>query len=162
MRLVLIRHAKAAERGEGYPDDDLKPLIAKGFKQSQALKQFLEKSEVSFDMLFSSPLLRALQTAEALKGAAKSATYLDSLATNDYDALINDLNVQVKTSALNIALIGHEPYLSEFSSYLLTGKPNLLRLEFKKAAFVSLEGDLAANSMTLINAVSYKFYKQLI
>ncbi len=162
MKLCLIRHAKADEQGERYPDDNLRPLIAKGFKQSQTLNHFFEQTGVSFDMLFSSPLLRAEQTSDALKSLAKTIVFLDSLAASNYETLIKDINAKLKTSALSIALVGHEPYLSELNSYLLTGRTNLLKLEFKKAAFVTLEGNLAAHSMTLINTLPYKIYKQLL
>ncbi len=162
MRLYLIRHAKADVRGERYPNDNLRPLVAKGFKQSKALNHFLEQTDTTFEVLFSSPLVRAVQTSESLKGLAKTVIFLDSLADSHYDALIQDINAKLTNSVLtSIALVGHEPYLSELSSYLLTGKPNLLKLEFKKAAVITLEGDLGANKMTLISAVSYKSYKHL-
>ena len=64
--LYIVRHAIAAERGDEWPDDDKRPLTEKGvvrFKDGLAGLNWLD---VGLDEIFSSPLVRAKQTADLL------------------------------------------------------------------------------------------------
>src|SRR5215469_6165377 len=71
-RIYLVRHGIAvdhADRGD-LPDDD-RPLTAKGRRRfRRAARAFARMGETP-DLLFTSPLIRAAQTAEILAGAFK-------------------------------------------------------------------------------------------
>ncbi|MEM7737657.1 MAG: phosphoglycerate mutase family protein [Deinococcota bacterium] len=160
--LTLIRHARAAERGPDYPDDSLRPLVAKGEQQARDLAHVLKLRELSFHWLMSSPYTRALQTAEPLQSLAKQVTTLESLATPEYDLLLQDIHSHLTTKideTINIALVGHEPYLGELTAYLLTGDPEGVRLHVKKASFIELSGELVAGKMQLTQLTPYSTYK---
>lgn len=66
MELYLIRHGIAAERGT-YADDDRRPLTATGERRSQRVAQRLLSLGLHFDVLQTSPLVRAHQTAVILQ-----------------------------------------------------------------------------------------------
>src|SRR5688572_18099957 len=81
--LYLVRHAIAAERGEDWPDDDKRPLTERGisrFKESIAGLKWLD---VVVDEIFTSPLVRAKQTADLLAAGLSGkppVKILDALA----------------------------------------------------------------------------------
>lgn len=159
MKLYLIRHASADQRGFKYPDDSKRPLIEKGFLQAGSLSQFLKTTGVSFDLLCSSPYLRAIQTAIPLQNISKTEMILSkNLLTSDYASLVEELKGYKKSS--NIALVGHEPFMSGLASYLLNGREFQVNIKFKKAAIMTLEGNLE-KYFSLLNFISYKEYKIL-
>ena len=163
LTLHLIRHASAAERGPNYPDDSKRPLSGKGLKQSQALCKFFKTLKLDPDRLFSSPYTRAAQTAEALETLLKKGPshYLNSLADDDYDKLLADVHAGLEPQDKTIALVGHEPYLSELASYLLSGQSSTLSINFRKAALMTLRGRLAPKQMQLQWLVPSSIYKHL-
>jgi phosphohistidine phosphatase len=63
MRLVIVRHAEAAP---GEPDE-LRSLTAQGREQARALGELLRAVGIAPDLVVTSPLLRARETAAALE-----------------------------------------------------------------------------------------------
>jgi phosphohistidine phosphatase len=63
MRLVIVRHAEAAP---GEPDE-LRSLTAEGREQAEALGELFRAVGIRPDVVVTSPLLRARQTAAALE-----------------------------------------------------------------------------------------------
>ena len=64
--LYIVRHAIAAERGDDWPDDDKRPLTEKGIVRFKDGLAGLNWLDVGLDEIFSSPLVRAKQTADLL------------------------------------------------------------------------------------------------
>ena len=65
MELYLLRHGIAVERGtRGFEDDFSRPLTPKGRRQLRKTAGAVKKLGGKFDLILSSPLLRAKQTAE--------------------------------------------------------------------------------------------------
>ena len=161
--LYLIRHASADERGPAYPDDSKRPLIAKGHKQAKALAKVLEICNIKLDRLFSSPYTRAAQTAEPLSAALKKGQriqYLDALADSHYPQLLVDIGEWTLDRDSTIALVGHEPYMSELASHLLTGNEATVEIQFKKAAMMHLSGVLEPGEMSLQAFLPASVYRQ--
>jgi 8-oxo-dGTP diphosphatase len=67
MAVLLVRHAKAGDRDEWEPPDDLRPLTAKGEAQAEALVTTLAGFDIS--RVLSSPYLRCSQTVAPLAAA---------------------------------------------------------------------------------------------
>ena len=163
MNVYLVRHARAAERGPEYPDDSKRPLIKKGHAQANTLAKVFKVLDVKFDRLFSSPYIRAAQTAEPLSTCLKKGRrvqYLETLASDNYTQLLYDLKEGLEPNDKVIALVGHEPYLSECASLLLTDSQNL-DITFKKAAFMQLSGTPSPGEMTLRALVPFAVYKHV-
>ena len=65
MKLSLLRHGIAVEPGTpGYEDDSARPLTAKGERRMRRIAEGMATLGLSYDLLLSSPYLRARQTAE--------------------------------------------------------------------------------------------------
>ncbi len=164
LKLYLIRHAYAGERGPDYPDDSKRPLDAKGKQQTKQLHRFLKAQNVTFDRLFSSPYTRAAETAKPLAGLLRdegATEYLDSLTGNDYPQVLSDLQGRLEADDHLVGLVGHEPYLSELAAFLLTGTAQGVRLQLKKAAFLVLRGELEAGKLGLEALISASAYRKL-
>jgi phosphohistidine phosphatase len=141
MRLCLVRHAIAVERGlPGFVDDFSRPLTEKGSARMQDGAFGLREILVP-DVILTSPLLRSRQTAQIIADAygAVEVRICNLLATPDYEALIAEIG---EIDAEAVMAVGHEPYTSELLSLLLTGEPYRLRVQVKKgaAALVRFEG----------------------
>ncbi|MGL4609167.1 MAG: phosphohistidine phosphatase SixA [Trueperaceae bacterium] len=164
MTLYLIRHAQADERGPAYPDDSKRPLVDKGVKQAKALAKALKLLDIEFDGLFSSPYTRAAQTAEPLLACLKKGRhihYLDSLTDSNYLQLLVDLKEHLAKNERVLALVGHEPYLSDLAAQLLTAKPEP-RLNFRKGALLELFGELEMGAMTLEMFLPASVYRKIV
>ena len=60
MELYFLRHGIAVERGTpGYKDDSARPLTPKGRRQLKKISTALRRMELEFDLILSSPLVRA-------------------------------------------------------------------------------------------------------
>jgi phosphohistidine phosphatase len=124
-RLILIRHAVAEDRGVGaraHRDDALRPLTKDGRAKMERAAQGLRCLEPSIDILASSPLLRATQTA-AIVSAAYDDLPVTTAAGFTPEAPLEaglDWLAQQPTGA-TIAVVGHEPHLGTFATWLLTG-----------------------------------------
>jgi phosphohistidine phosphatase len=101
----------------------------------------MKKMDLRFDLILSSPFLRAKQTAEIIAESLKLKKQLgfsDALTPDgNPKALIRQLN-ELKPVPENILLVGHEPYLSCLISLLTTGRVDLM-MDFKKGGLCKLE-----------------------
>ena len=136
--LYLVRHAIAAERGEDWPDDDKRPLTARGVARFKESINGLSRLDVAVDEIFTSPLVRAKQTAEILAGglAGKpTVKVLDALSPGHAPSSI--LAQLARTARRRrIALVGHEPGLGELAAHLIgAGRA----LTFKKGGMCRID-----------------------
>jgi phosphohistidine phosphatase len=125
MDLFLIRHAKA-EDGSLYASDDERPLTADGRAQAEQVGAALARAGVRFDVMLSSGLLRAVETAQLIAGKVgfAGAVATDArLAPDGRPHQIIDEVIGGRTEE-RIALVGHEPSMGKLLSALL-GKPGL-------------------------------------
>lgn len=142
MELYLLRHGLAVERGtRGFEDDAARPLTPKGRRQMRKIAAAMEKIECNFDLILSSPLLRAKQTAEIVAAGLKLKKRLkfsNALAPGGEAAILLRQLAREKPGAKKILLVGHEPDLSRLVSLLVTGDWHLA-LDFKKGGLCRLE-----------------------
>lgn len=121
LRLYLVRHAIAAERGEAWPDDSKRPLTSKGITRMRAVARGLRELDVTLDAILTSPLERAKQTAELLAASMKPAPpvmILEALAPGVAPAQVAE-GLAPFRKARRIALVGHEPGLGELAAWLI-------------------------------------------
>ncbi len=144
MRLLIVRHGIAVERGNPEMPDDERPLTGAGEKRFRRAARGLARIAERPDALLTSPLIRARRTAEiAARAWGKVVPRpVEALASGDFDALATVLRELDPNTT--VALFGHEPHLSSLLSRLL-GSRDPERLEFRKggAALVELPGALA-------------------
>jgi phosphohistidine phosphatase len=142
MYLYLLRHGIAVEPGtHGYENDSERPLILKGERRLRAATATMKKLELSFDLILSSPFVRARQTAEIVADEMKLKKHLkfsdDLIPGGSSKALILAVN-ELKPEPENVLLVGHEPYLSRLIS-LLVANDEYAAIEMKKGALCKLE-----------------------
>ena len=143
MNLYLLRHGIAAEPGTpGYENDSERPLIPKGERRLRSATSAMKKLDLSFDLILSSPFVRARQTAEIVAGELKlkkRIEFFDGLVPGGNPrALIHALN-ELKPAPENVLLVGHEPYLSRLISLLVSGGMDVAAIEMKKGGLCKLE-----------------------
>lgn len=119
--IYLVRHAIAAPRGDEWPDDTKRPLTVDGIARFKAVIEGLRALDVGIDEIFSSPLVRAKQTAALLSAGLDpepAVKLLDGLAPgHSPHAVIAQVAKAAKRH--RIALVGHEPDLGELAAYLI-------------------------------------------
>jgi phosphohistidine phosphatase len=146
MYLYLIRHGIAVNLDTIDPnlklDDQSRPLTKIGRKKLEQVAKKLQKCGLEFDRIFTSPLVRAQTTADILI-AQKLSSQLDvcdDLApTGNLESWLNWWNTQsIYKSISKLALVGHEPNLSEWAELLIFGNIQH-RLILKKGGIIGLK-----------------------
>ena len=140
IELYLIRHGVAADRGDEWPDDAKRPLTPEGIEKLRKSAQGLERLGVTFDVMLTSPLVRARQTADVIAAELDPhphIAHIDSLAPGgSFQAVMADVEKQGRRT--RIALVGHEPGLGELAARLIGTRH---ALEFKKGAVCRIDVD---------------------
>ena len=144
MNLYILRHGLAFERdSRRFPRDSERPLTAKGERKLRKISQAIEVLELSFDLILSSPYVRARQTAEIVAkrlGGGLKVELSDALApAGSPRKLINLLN-GLNPAPRNVLLTGHEPYLSSLISLLVSGEAGL-EVVMKKGGLCHLKAE---------------------
>ena len=142
MNLFLLRHGIAVERAEfDFASDGLRPLTAKGRQQLRQTCIALRKMKLNFDLILSSPLVRAAQTAEIVAvdlKLKKRLFFADELKPGGSPKKLLQKISRHHPVVKNLLLVGHEPDLSRLISLLVTGGPGL-EVDFKKGGLAKLE-----------------------
>ncbi len=128
MKLYLLRHAIAVERGTpGFEDDSLRPLTEAGRDKMQRIARGMKTLGLSFDHILTSAYVRAEQTATIVAAALGSEKRLmtEPLLAADQEphAILTNL-AGAEGESSNVLLVGHEPYLSELASLLIGSVQN--------------------------------------
>ena len=136
--LYLVRHAIAAQRGDKWPDDTKRPLTHKGRARMRGVVDGLQQLGVKLDLVLTSPLVRARQTADLLVEGLDSSPDLEVT-----DALVPDRRPTDIAAVVGqhvgcgaIALVGHEPGMGELAAWLISAKEPL---EFRKGGVCLIE-----------------------
>lgn len=126
VELYLIRHAHAGNSVRWSGPDDLRPLTVKGRHQAERLGSLLAGAFVPPALLFCSPKVRALQTAEILAEATNSTVRIDERLGLGFS--IEDLATIIDESGsdTHLILVGHDPDFSELATDLV-GAPISVR-----------------------------------
>lgn len=144
MQLFVIRHAVAVPR-DAHTPDAARPLTPKGRKRWRRAVRGLERLGTTFDRLYHSPWLRAVETADALADLVEGKTVVTKeLARPPTAALLEQLEGE------SVAVVGHQPWLGELVGLLVFGDADEgAQLVLEKGSVVCLEGKPRAGGMTL-------------
>jgi phosphohistidine phosphatase len=139
----MIRHAIAVDEDTlEYADDSQRPLTDKGRKKMRQIAKGLRALGVEFDLILSSPYVRATETAEILADVfkmKKEMQFSDNLVPmGDPELLIAEINE--KYSATSIAFVGHEPFMSAMVGLLVSKNANI-DMTLKKGGVCRLSAD---------------------
>jgi phosphohistidine phosphatase len=143
VNLYLLRHGIVVEPGTpGFENDADRPLIPKGERRLRSAAAAMEKMELSFDLILSSPFIRARQTAEIVAGdlkLKKRLQFTDMLACGGSLKNLVGLLAGLESAPEDVLLVGHEPNLSRLISLLVSGDADAAAVEMKKGGLCKLE-----------------------
>ncbi len=137
MIIHIVRHAEAVERSSDIPEEH-RFLTRRGRKRFRKIANSLKKLDASLDMILTSPMVRAVQTADIL---AETLRYKGELAVAEqlgkhFKPESLDELLDGYPEAREIAIVGHEPDLGALAQALLaTDVPCTL----KKGAVISFQ-----------------------
>jgi phosphohistidine phosphatase len=144
MNLYILRHGIATElNAQVLAKDADRPLTPEGKRKLWQVAEAMAALELSFNLVLSSPYLRARQTAEIIVEALKARKRLelsDSLTPDGSAKKLVDLLNHLQPPPESVLLVGHEPYLSGLISLLVSGDASLA-VVMKKGGLCKLSTD---------------------
>lgn len=139
VKIYLIRHGHAVD-AELHLSDGERYLSKKGRRTSREVGRALRKAGVSVDVVLTSPLVRAVQTAELFAEQLGYDGVVEVLPSLVPIGPIEASADAIRERAGSVAVFGHEPSISALAG-LLTGQGHFPPL--RKAQVVCLHGDRA-------------------
>ena len=141
MELYFLRHGLAVEHGApGYAKDADRPLLPEGIKKLRSSVKGMRTLELSFDRIYSSPYLRAKETAEIIAEGVDfkekiifTDTLLPGAGFKEFEKFLKEFKKEGR-----FLLVGHEPSMSGFISQLVSARGDV-NLEMKKGGFCRVD-----------------------
>jgi phosphohistidine phosphatase len=137
MRIFIVRHGIAEESAKG--GDRARELSEEGRRKMKDAASGFARLDLQVDHIFSSPLVRAVQTAEILARAIDKGHSIEKMEelspAHSPEEVLNRLR-ELKHAG-NVMLAGHEPNCGELAAHLLGNAV----VEFKKGAICLIETD---------------------
>lgn len=156
MRILIIRHGVAADAeggsGSKAQDDALRELTKDGRRKMRKAARRLNHLLSSVDLIASSPLVRAFQTADIVSSAfgGVRVVQIAALAPRKPPAQLLDW-INAHPAHSTVALVGHEPHLSTFLCWILTGlQESFVTLKKGGAALIEAGTPVAAGRGKLL------------
>ena len=138
MQVYLLRHGISEEERVGLSDAD-RALTSEGRRKLRQTLQAAARADVKPTLILSSPLKRAMQTAEIAKevlicknGIVSTRALLPGSTSDQVWEEIRD-----NKNEPSVVLVGHNPLFASLAGYLL-GQPEL-QVDFKKGAILRLD-----------------------
>ncbi len=134
----LVRHAVAELRGDAWPDDDLRPLSREGKRRMRRAVAGLSALGVEIDVILTSPLTRAQETAALIRTGLASRPRIVEIAALSPGGTPAATATALRpfSEAAAVALVGHEPDMGNLAAWLL-GLP--AALPFRKGAVCRID-----------------------
>ncbi len=121
MRIYLVRHGDAVPEEDAGSDRD-RWLSTKGREHARILGRLLRDQRIEPDVILSSPLPRAVQTAELLAQSLDYLGIVTSLRCLEPSAHPRVAANEVLATAGSVIVVSHEPAISSLGAFLL-GRP---------------------------------------
>ena len=136
MNLILLRHGKAEDK---HPDGDFpRALVEKGRKQARRAAKLLKEAGTLPDIVLTSPLVRARQTAdEFCKTAGIPGPVIQSWLACGMSPETAMTELSAFRDFKRVAIVGHEPDFSQLIEWILGAISS--GIEVKKGAIACLE-----------------------
>ncbi len=140
MQLYLLRHGIAEDASKSVSDAD-RALTPEGRRKLRQVLEAAAEARVEPTLILTSPLKRAIQTAEIVQSVLKCKN--DLLRT---EALVPGATVEQVWDEIrdhrdepSLMLVGHNPLFTELAAYLLGSKE--IQIDFKKGALLRVDLD---------------------
>ncbi len=158
LHTLIVRHARA-EAPELASDDRRRALTPEGRARFAECVAGLLELGARCDRIYFSPWLRAQETAELMRPLLTPKGEFVStieLARSPSELLLEELHGK------RIALVGHEPWVSELCAWLVGGWPeDCGGFPFKKGAVAWLEGEREPGRARLMSFLPPRVLRRL-
>lgn len=149
MDIYIIRHGVAADLDSEIVEESYRYLTIHGRNHCRIVAQRLKDMKIHFDSIISSPLVRAVQTAEVfasvLKYEDEIKTAIELIGGNSFNRFLQ--LVRRHSHHSSIAVFGHAPDVNSFSLNLIRDNPvKDLQLNFKNSSVCKINYDPASGS----------------
>jgi phosphohistidine phosphatase len=141
MRLYIVRHAIAAPHGTPGIKDDDRALTDDGIKKMRQAAAGLRCLEYIPELILSSPLIRARQTADILLeklGKGIELKIMPALAPSGIREELFKSIASYEKSLNGLMIVGHQPSLGEIAGEIIGGNPDCC-IEIKKGGACVIE-----------------------
>ena len=141
MEIYILRHGKAEERSQNISSDSKRRLTEVGKRDLQHIAKSISNLDIKFDIIISSPLVRAKQTADIVlkhvKNKKKTITIWNELKP---EIAVNETIKKLTTMKpiSSVLLVGHEPHLTTLIGSLVSSDSNDIDISLKKGGFVHI------------------------
>jgi phosphohistidine phosphatase len=137
MDLCLLRHG-IAEEGQAGANDANRALTAEGRRKLRQVLTAACDAKVSLDLILSSPLKRALQTAEVARKTLKYKGDIVKTKSLEPGASVQQVWDEIRDHRDKsfLMMVGHNPLFSQLAAYLL-GSPDI-QVDFKKGGLMKI------------------------
>jgi phosphohistidine phosphatase len=146
VQVYLLRHAIAATPdAERYPNDDDRPLTREGRRRMEQAARGMRALELKFDLVLTSPLVRARETAKLAIRPFRPRPPIKVLRPLSPGGGAGGILAGLTSlpGDASVLLVGHEPDLSGLAGALLLQHRDEFSIEFKKGALVRIDFDAA-------------------
>ena len=143
MDIYIVRHAWAGQRGDQWPDDDLRPLTQDGKKRFAKVAEKLVECGMDVKLIATSPLVRCAQTAKLLAAATRKVEVveLDELRPGgDFERLLT-WTARQATEHERIAWVGHAPDVDRLAAALIGDGEALIHFAKGGVAAIRFDGE---------------------
>lgn len=142
MIIYFLRHANAGETRKDSKKDERRALDAEGIQQSYQLARLFSRLDVVPDLIITSPLKRAMQTAAMV---ANELGYDDKLRiekTLKPDAKWEDFRAMLKAQAAETTIVvGHSPNLPQFAGRIISEAGHRADIDIRKGGVARVDYD---------------------
>ena len=161
MIIYFLRHASAGERMSNPKKDEKRPLDKTGIEQCGYVGRALTALDVQVDVIFSSPLKRATQTASLVGNEMGYEGKLQLTEALRPEASFADFRKLLDKYAKyeSIMVVGHNPNLSEFLGRAISENGCEATVDLKKAGVARVE--MERNSGVMQWCLTPKALRQL-
>jgi phosphohistidine phosphatase len=160
MNLYLLRHASAGVRRANSTLDAKRPLDKEGKEQCLLIGRYLNALRIQFDVILSSPLKRALQTASLVGTEVAYDSKIQiteavapSGTISNFQALVSSLSAND-----NVLVVGHNPNLPAFLGSLICS-PRSASIRMRKGAIARV--DCTQRPGQLVSLVDPRLLRQV-
>src|SRR5579862_5981943 len=136
MKIYFLRHGEAGDGSQWQGEDSKRPLTDDGIERMRRQAKTLASWEPNIELILSSPLTRARQTANIVAKALKlDVTEEDGLKSGAFNLPTLGQILGQHTSVERLMVVGHEPDFSRTISALIGGGS----VEMKKGGLAQVE-----------------------
>ncbi len=143
MIIYFLRHANAGETKKDPKRDEQRALDREGIEQCYTVARFFGKLNVVPDLILSSPLKRAAQTASLVANELGYDDRMKLMKALRPEATYADFRPMLKSHihAENVIVVGHNPNLSHFIGHIISESGQRAEVDIKKAGVAKVEFD---------------------